>query len=43
MVQLFETATKETVYASVDRTSVNAVTATTAASASLTALIQKIG
>ena len=43
MVQLYDTSSKETVYASVDRTSVNVVTATTAASASLTALIQKIG
>ncbi len=43
VVQLYDTSSKETVYASVDRTSVNVVTATTAASASLTALIQKIG
>ncbi len=43
IVQLYDTSSKETVYASVDRTSVDVVTATTAASASLTALIQKIG
>ena len=43
IVQLYDTSSKETVYAAVDRTSVNVVTATTAASASLTALIQKIG
>ena len=43
IVQLYDTSSKETVYASVDRTSVNVVTVTTAASASLTALIQKIG
>ena len=43
MVQIYDTSSKETVYADVDRTSVNVVTATTAASASLTALIQKIG
>ncbi len=43
IVQLYDTSSKETVYADVDRTSVNVVTATTAASASLTALIQKIG
>ena len=43
IVQLYDTSSKETVYASVDRTSVNVVTATTASSASLTALITKIG
>ena len=43
IVQLYDTSTKETVYASVDRTSVNVVTATTAANASLTCLIDKIG
>ena len=43
IVQLYDTSTKETVYASVDRTSVNQVVATTAASASLTCLIDKIG
>ncbi len=42
-VQLYDTSSKETVYASVDRTSVNQVVATTASAASLTALIQKIG
>jgi len=43
IVQLYDTSTKETVYASVDRTSVNQVVATTASSASLTCLIDKIG
>ena len=43
IVQLYDTSSKETVYANVDRTSVDVVTATTAAAASLTALIQKIG
>tara|TARA_R110001606_G_scaffold342365_1_gene490837 strand:- start:28 stop:1473 length:1446 start_codon:yes stop_codon:yes gene_type:complete len=43
MVQLFDTSSGETVFASVDRTSTSVVTATTAASASLTALITKIG
>ena len=43
IVQLYDTATKETVYASVDRTSVNQVVATTASAASLTCLIDKIG
>jgi hypothetical protein len=43
MVQLIDSSTKETVYASVDRTSTAAVTATTSANASLTALITKIG
>ena len=43
IVQLYDTSSKETVYASVERTSVNVVTATTAATASLTALITKIG
>lgn len=43
IVQLYDTSSKETVYASVDRTSVDVVTATTAAAASLTALITKIG
>jgi len=43
IVQLFDTSTKETVYASVDRTTVNQVVVTTAASASLTCLIDKIG
>ena len=43
MVQIYDTDTKETVYASVDRTSVNGITVTTASSAALTVLIQKIG
>jgi hypothetical protein len=43
MVQLFDASTKETVYASVDRTSTNVVTVTTAASANIRCLIQKIG
>ena len=43
VVQLYDTSTKETVYASVDRTSVNQVVATTASAASLTCLIDKIG
>ena len=41
-VQLYDTSSKETVYASVDRTSVNQVVVTTAAAASLTCLIDKI-
>jgi len=43
LVQLFDTSSRETVYATVARTSANVVTATTAASASLTCLITKIG
>ena len=43
IVQLYDTSSKETVYADVERSSVNVVAARTAASASLTALIQKIG
>jgi len=43
IVQLVDSSTQETVYASVDRTSINVVTVTTASSASLTCLIQKIG
>ena len=43
IVQLYDTSSKETVYASVDRTSVNQVVATTASAASLTCLIDKIG
>ncbi len=42
-VQLFDTSTKETVYATVVRTNANTVTVTTSASASLTCLITKIG
>ena len=42
-VQLFDTSSRETVYATVARTSANVVTATTAASASLTCLITKVG
>ena len=41
-VQLYDTSSKETVYASVDRTSVNQVVVTTAAAASLTCLIDAI-
>jgi len=41
--ELYDTSSKETVFAKVDRTSVNVVTATTSTSQSLTALIQKIG
>jgi len=40
---LYDTTSKETVFAKVDRTSTNVVTATTSTSQSLTALIQKIG
>ena len=40
---LYDTSSKETVFATVDRTSTNVVTATTSTSQSLTALIQKIG
>ena len=43
IVQLFDTSSKETVYATVVRTNSNVVTATTAAAASLTCLITKIG
>ena len=43
IVQLYDTSTKETVYASVDRTTVDQVVATTASAASLTCLIDKIG
>lgn len=41
--ELYDTSSKETVYASIDRTSTNAVVATTSTSQSLTALIQKMG
>lgn len=41
--ELYDTSSKETVFASIDRTSTNAVTATTSTSQSLTALIQKMG
>lgn len=40
---LYDTSSLETVFASIDRTSVNVVTATTSTAQSLTALIQKIG
>ncbi len=40
---LYDTSSKETVFATVDRTSTNAVTVTTSTAQSLTALIQKIG
>ena len=43
IVQIFDASTKETVYATVDRTSTNAVTVTTAASANIRCLITKIG
>jgi len=42
-VQLFDTSSRETVYATVARTSANVVTATTAAAASLTCLVTRIG
>ena len=41
--ELYDTSSKETVFAKVDRTSTNVVTATTSTAQSLTALIQKIG
>lgn len=41
--ELYDTASKETVFAKVDRTSTNAVVATTSTSQSLTALIQEMG
>jgi hypothetical protein len=41
--ELYDTTNKDTVFASIDRTSVNVVTATTSTAQSLTALIQKIG
>jgi len=41
--ELYDTSSLETVFAKVDRTSVNVVTATTSTAQSLTALIQKIG
>ena len=43
IVQLFDTSSFETVYATVVRTSVSVVTVTTAASADITCLITKIG
>jgi len=43
MVQIFDTTSFETVYASVDRTTVNQVVVTTAKSAAIKCLIQKIG
>lgn len=41
--ELYDTSSKETVFASIDRTSTNAVVATTSTAQSLTALIQKMG
>lgn len=41
--ELYDTSSKETVFAKVDRTSTNVVTATTSTAQSLTALIQKMG
>ncbi len=41
--ELYNTSNYETVYASIDRTSNNVITATTSTAQSLTALIQKIG
>jgi hypothetical protein len=43
IVQVYEASNLETVYASVDRTSVNQVVVTTAASANIRCLVQKIG
>ena len=43
IVQVYDASTLETVYASVERNSVNQVTVTTAASANIRCLIQKIG
>ena len=43
MVQVFDSSNFETVYASVDRTTVNQVVVTTAKSAAIRCLIQKIG
>ena len=42
VVQIFDTSSKETIYASVDRNSTNQVTVTTASSASITCLIQEV-
>lgn len=42
IVQIFDTSSKETIYASVDRNSTNQVTVTTASSASITCLIQEV-
>ena len=42
-VQLYDTSSKETVYASVDRTSVNQVVVTTAATANIRCLINNVG
>ena len=42
VVQIFDTSSKETIYASVDRNSPNKVTVTTASSASITCLIQEV-
>jgi len=41
--ELYDTSSKETVFASIDRTSTNAIVATTSTAQSLTALIQKMG
>jgi len=43
IVQVYDLTNNETVYASVDRTSVNQVVVTTAASANIRCLVQKIG
>jgi hypothetical protein len=43
MVQVYDASTLETVYASVDRTSANVVTVTTAATANIRCLITQIG
>ena len=43
IVQLYDASSNETVYASVERTSVNQVVVTTAASANIRCLVQKIG
>ena len=43
IVQTYDASTYETVYAKVDRTSVNQVVVTTAASANIRCLIQKVG
>jgi hypothetical protein len=43
IVQVYDASTLETVYANVDRTSVNQVTVTTAATANIRCLVQKIG
>ena len=43
IVQVYDASTLETVYANVDRNTVNQVTVTTTATANIRCLIQKVG